>query len=1021
MWKALALWAALVSASGLAAQDSPAAPRSDTQITAPVAKPDPAVPFPTLPSSRPVNRYIGMRVEDIQVQGVSADQRVLEHLNELIVQKKGQPLDMRKVRESIHALYATGRIANIQLEADQTGPQDVTLIFRATPTYFIGALNVSGAPKRPTANQLIDSAKLHLGEPYTRAKADQAVQRMKSVMAENGYYESNVAYREAPRPDAQQMDIDFEVIPGPAAHIGKVIIEGEAGYTPAEIADIADLEPGHTVTAARLTKGLQKLRKRYSKKERLEAQISVVDKVYHEDSNTLDYVMRINRGPTVGIHVEGGAISTRKLKKYVPVYEEHAVDNDLLNEGRRNIRDYLQTKGYFDAEVNYTLQPEPEGRVHVVYLINRGPRHDLVKVELEGNKYFPDELIRERLQVQSASWLLSHGRFSQVMLTQDVDAIAGLYKANGFDQVQVKPEVIDDYRGNRGDMAVIYHITEGPQTRVASIKIEGNNTVPESELLPLMNTQDGQPYSQYNVALDQQEILNYYFNHGFPDVQFASSATPVNGDPKRMAVVYTITEGPQVFIDRILTSQLEFTRPYVVQRQFAIHPGDPLGQSDMLKTQKQLYDLGVFNEVQMGVQNPDGRAKYKDVLLQFQEAKRWTFNYGVGVEASTGQPGGTDTSQGTVNPEGRTGVSPRVSFEVTRINFRGLAHTLSFKTHVGRLQRRAVISYEAPRFWDRPDLRLTFTGFYDNSINVTTFTSQRLEGSMQLEQNVSRVTTLLYRFTYRLVKATDVVVSPDQIPLLSRPVRVGMPSFSYIRDKRDEPIDTHNGNYTTFDAGVASSAFGSEASFGRVIAQNSTYHPFRKKRWVFARNLRLGMAEPFASTVIPLPERFLAGGAGTLRGFALNQAGPRDVVTGFPLGGDALVINNLELRFPPLVLPFLGDNLSLAAFHDAGNVFRDTTTMFHSLFRWNQPQQENCRSSVPAVSSTCRFDYISHSLGMGFRYKTPIGPVRVDVGYNLNPTAYPVCTTFDAAGACSVTEPHRTRRFNFFFSIGQTF
>src|SRR5262249_20820420 len=160
-------------------------------------------------------------------------------------------------------------------------------------------------------------------------------------------------------------------------------------------------------------------------------------------------------------------------------------------------------------------------------------------------------------------------------------------------------------------------------------------------------------------------------------------------------------------------------------------------------------DLGIFSEVDTAVQNPEGAEREKSVLVDVQEAKRYTFNYGLGLEFQTGQP-----SVGTNQPQGATGVSPRVSFGVTRLNFRGRNHTVAFKFNVGRLQQRGLVSYDAPRWFNSPNWRLTFTAFYDNTLDVTTFTSERLEGTVQAEQIISKASTMDYRFTYRRVQAT---------------------------------------------------------------------------------------------------------------------------------------------------------------------------------------------------------------------------------------------------------------------------
>ncbi len=1006
-----------------------ATPLAEGQVSA-ASSPNP-VSVPVLPPLRALNSYQGINVKAIEFRGIKEDPRFLNHLRDLVMQPTGKPLDRQKIRQSLQALYATGRFADLHVEAQRDSPQELTLVFVAVPNYFIGSITSEGAPKRPADNQLVDSTKLQLGEVVTLAKLDQAIERMQSVLRENGFYQAKITVTENHRPDVQLTDLQFHVVPGEPAHIGQVTVEGDAGYTPADIAKLAKMEPGHTVTQERATRALQKLRKKFTKQNRLESQISITDRQYHADTNLLDYHFKIQRGPTVEINLEGASLSRGKLKRFVPVYEENAVDEDLLNEGRRNIRDYLQTQGYFDAKVNYNQDYiANKDHLNIVYDVDRGDKHDVVKVEIEGNKYFEDSLIRERLQVQPQSLILSHGRFSQAQMNEDVQSVLSLYRSNGFLQATVESQLKDDYQGKQGAMAVVYRVSEGTQTKVLHLTINGNSAFSTDEILGLLNTQAGQAYSESNIVLDRDAVLNFYFDKGFPNTQFEYKSVPTPGASNSMDVTYTISEGEQFFVDRVLMSQLEFTRPKVVQNQLKIKPGDPLSQSQLTKTQSALYDLGVFNEVKMAVQNPDGDAKYKDVLIQFQEAKRWTFNYGLGMEASTGQPSESTCQQLAEQGEsslacsqGRTGLSPRVSFDVSRINLRGLAHTLTFKSNIGRLQKRALISDETKRWMDHPNWTLRFTAFYDNSINVTTFTSERLEGSVQLEDVHSRVSRFLYQLNYRRVKASNVVVTADQIPLFSQPVRVGMPSFTYIRDKRDDPIDTHNGNFTTFDTGVAAKVIGSQASFGRFLVQNSTYHPFHRKlgksntSWVFARNARIGAEEPFANTVIPLPERFFAGGSSSMRGFALNQAGPRDLITGTPLGGNAVFVNSFELRTPPLVLPFVEDNLSFVFFHDAGNVFQDGQEMVQSLFRWHQPRREDCRAS--ATASQCSFAYMSQAVGTGVRYRTPIGPLRIDFGYNLNPTTYPAIEA-DANGQ-PVFASHTTRRINIFFSIGQTF
>jgi outer membrane protein insertion porin family len=981
---------------------------------------------PSPPVFNKVSDYEGLTISQIEIRGTSSGSRA--KLLESLPLKAGDVLDKAKLQQSIQTLYASGRFADIQAEAERTPDRHLNLVFSVTSNYFIGDINVEGAPGRPTENQIVNATKLQLGEQFTKQKMERGLQRVRTLLEEDGFYHAKISFNEELDSETQLATITIHISAGEEALIGAVTATGQPRYSPVEIRDIAHMHAGDPVSSDRLTTGLEKLRKKYQKQNRLLAQVAVTH-AYRPEKNEVDYTFNIDPGPVVTISVDGFHLSRRVIKKNIPVYEENALDDDLLNEGRRNLLDYLQTRGYFEAKVGIKKQTPQADSLQVTYVIDPGPLHKLVAIQFKGNEYFTSDVMLARMQVQRAGRLLSYGRYSQSLLASDQRGLEELYRANGFAQVKITPKVIDNYENLQNQLAVQMFIDEGPQTIVASLQIGGNNTLPTDELLPLLSTVEGQPYSDFNVSSDRDAILNYYFNHGFPNATFESTAKPVPDNAARMDVSFTIHEGQQIFVDQVLVSGLHYTRPYIVDRQLQVRPGAPVSQIDMLDTQRRLYDLGVFNQVDTAVQNPEGTGPNKNILVNVHEAKRYTFNYGVGLEVQTGTPSGSNA------PSGRTGVSPRVSFDVTRINFRGRDHTITFKSHVGRLQQRVLLSYDAPRWFNKENLRLTLTAFYDNTFDVSTFASKRLQGSIQAEQSVGRGSTLFYRFSYRKVQAANFAnnFSPNEVPLLSQPTRVGMPGFSYIRDHRDNPLESKKGSYVTFDSGVASSDFGSEADFSRLLVQYSTYYTFKKK-YVFARSTSIGVETPFRDTIIqspsqaveplppgqtliPLPERFFSGGGNSLRGFGLNQAGPRDLNSGFPVGGSGLFINNLELRFPPMLLPFFQDNLSFAVFHDAGNVFDTGHDMLHSLIHWKQRNPELCQQQ--STYQHCDFNYVSHALGVGVRYRTPVGPVRFDFGYNLNPPAFPSFVT--SATNQQIFQSRQASHFNVYFSIGQTF
>jgi len=985
------------------------APTSPAQAALPATTPasSPTSPASGLQLSSGLNSLQGLKVAMIQINGPGVDDAA--SLLPILPQKVNEPLDKYKVRQSVQALYNTGRFAEIQVEAQRNPAGEVVLAFDARENYFFGSILAEGSSTHPSDSQLINASKLNLGEQYTEEKIAAGIEGMQRALQENGYYQATIKPFYEWDARNQQVKVQFVIDRGKPARVGMINVGGSPGYSAEEVRNISKLRSGDKVTAARRTRALQRLRKRFQKQDRLEAQVTMTQRIYHPETNVLDYTFEINRGPVVDVKVEGAKLRRGLVKRFVPVFEENAVDDDLLNEGARNIRDYFQTKGYFDVKVTYEQKQDPATeRRTVIFHIARNQRHKLVELAIQGNHYFRREDLREQMLMQPAGGLLLYGLFSQSILAHDVQSIENLYRSNGFLQAKVTPQVQDNY-GKEGHIRVDLAVAEGTQTLVGKLTIEGNEALPEGQIRGLITASEGQPYSDSMVIADQSVILDEYYNFGFPKVKFDYTTQPEADNPNRIDVIYKVSEGPQVFVDKVLISGLNYTRPFIAEREIKIGSGDRLSQSQMLDSQRRLYDMGIFNEVGVAVQNPEGDATSKKVNFQLSEARRYTFNYGLGLEVQTGQPGST------TNPQGSTGVSGRVSFDVTRLNFRGRDHTITLKTRYGNLEKLALIGYGAPRLFDSQKLSLDFTTFYQQTNDVSTFTSKRLEGSASIKQELNRATTLLYRLIYRRVSTDNLVIDPNLVPLFSRAVRVGMPDFSYVRDTRDNPIDSLKGTFSTFDLGVASGIFGSQTNFTRVVVQNSSYYQFHKRRWVFARSTRIGVEEPFASTdFAPLPERFFAGGSTSHRGFGINQAGPRDLTSGFPLGGEALFLNNLELRTPPLPFPFVGNNLSAVVFHDMGNVFSTAGDMANSIFKFSQPNRSLC---LNPASGSCNFNYVAHAVGAGARYRTPIGPVSFDVGYNLNPPAFPI----SAPPSPAVPSSQVLKHFNFFFNIGQTF
>jgi outer membrane protein assembly complex protein YaeT len=943
----------------------------------------------------------------------------------------GEPFHGSEVARVIDALFATGRYQDIQVDARAEGNR-VVVRFITKETYFVGHVGILGPIADPPSRaQLVSTAKLDLGTPFRPELLEAAQKQIEQLFVANGLYEAKVSMGTSEDSATQEVNVNITVDPRHRAHYQAPVIQGNTKLPDATIIKatgwrVRFIGRWRQVTESLTNMGAQGIQRRYQKDDRLTATVALQGQDYDPETRRVRPKLEIEAGPKVEIKAIEAKVSKKLLRRYVPIFQEGVVDDDLLVEGARNLRDYFQSQGYTDADVTFRTLPVQEDVLTIEYVITQGTRQKLAHIAIQGNRYFSADTIRERMFLQPSSFRLRRGRFSDAFRRKDEDTITRLYRENGFRNVSVSSQIEDSYGGKSGQIGITITINEGPQWMVSKLSLEG---APESDrpaLFELITSTDGQPYSDVSIAADRADIVNFYRSRGYlsPAVEVKIAPAAV---PQQVLLAYRITPGEQRFVREILFSGLKATRLSYVKNNLLMANQGPLSFTAMRDSQRHLYDLGAFASVQAAVQNPGGTEAYKYVLLDFEEGRRYTLNVGVGAEI--GRIGGT-TSDLTA-PGGSTGFSPRVSIDLKRLNQWGLNHTIALQTIASTIEKKAALSYLWPRFQNTEGRSITFTALYDASRDVTTFSSRREEASVQVSQRLSKPTTVLFRYAYRRVSTNDVVIPALLVPLLVQPVRIGILSANLIQDRRDNSADAHRGLYNTLDVGVTSKVFGSQRSFLRIVGKNATYYPLTRNV-IFARQTTFGTILPFSTPaglndtdVVPLPERLFGGGDVSHRGFPQNQAGPRDVgtpagpggtattPTGFPLGGNALFFNTFELRFP-----LLGDNINGVVFHDAGNVYHNLSSL---SFRASQRNLQD-------------FDYMVHAAGFGIRYKTPVGPVRLDLAYSINPPSFvgfkgtlnellhcnPSVPADQLPSACR-GQTQSISHFQFFFSIGQAF
>lgn len=978
----------------------------------------------------------------------------------------GEPLQIMQVAASIRALYQTGDYADLRAVVFPEGG-GVRLDFVARENLYFSQILINGLKPPPTEASAVAAMQLSLGQTYHEQDLKDAEERLCDALREEGLYRAKISIEKRPYPETHQMDLIVNLVPGPRVRAKNIELINNTEYGDAELLAKFKVKPGSELTIARVQSGTERIRKFLEKTGHLSTRVSVRRGEFDAANDTLPLTLEVNEGPRVLVAVTGVKFSKRELKKIIPVYQEGSVDTDLLEEGKRNIRERMEREGYFDAKVEYSTatrdvqggKPGWKGSEQTItYSVERGSRHQLSRIEFNGNRYFSTDLLKSRLTISTVS-LFTRPRFSRRLMEADALSMQNLYVSNGFLSATVEGQVEEVNKGKNGGLIVHFNITEGKQTLVSSLQVEGMHSLTEAQIRDVLGALPGQPFSGINISSDRDNVLALYYNQGFPNATFSFTSEPdtspetqaaiarenarkekLTGEARKYAIeraepvklVYKIDEGPRIVVKRVFLTGYNHTHQRVIRREVKVKPGVPLREGDVVESQQKLYSLGIFNRVTIEPQNANGGDPEKDVVVLVEEAKRYTLAYGGGFEvqrlASTTDPTG-----------GEIQAAPRGILEVSKQNVTGRADSLTLKLRGSTIQGRALLAYNAPNTFNVTKLSFQATAYVEKTQDINTFSQTRYEGNLQLTDQVTSRTSLLFRYAFRKVTISNLNIPTEEVPLFNQPTLVSQFGMTYFHDTRDNPADATRGSFTTADIGVASTAINSSASFMRYFVQNSTYTPI-SRNWNFARSIRIGVLQPFANTIslafpaptqtplpqlIPLPERLFAGGGTSLRGFALNQAGPRDALTGFPIGGQAMLVLNQEIRFP-MKLPVIGTKLGGAIFYDVGNVYSRASRI---NIRWSPPKPV----FVPAypdqppgpfnptrcvANCTNELNYLSHTVGFGLRYGTPVGPIRIDLGYQLNPAEF-VIPCQNSRVFCQ-QGTHLTK-FQIFFNLGSSF
>ena len=927
-------------------------------------------------SEAAVTDYIGKTVVEIRLQSNGADLRD-PALLEVVETRPGSPLTMVEVRESMAHLFGLGLYHDVQVDASLR-ENGVVLLYNLIPAprfrrvVFEGSLGVPEAELRRIVVE-------RYGSSPSPARASQVIATLQTLYREHGYPNADISVRADSRRDTSDATMVIAIRPGPRARLAEIDIdvEGSPRQSPVELQKTLNLRPGDEYDGIELDERLLRYANTLRAEGYYEARVTHLPR-FIDDGDAVNVTLSVDTGPRVEIEFQGDPLTTSERNLLVPIAREHSVAEDLLEDSKFGIERHFRQRGFCNPRADYQ-RAESDGVLRVTFTITRGPQCLVEQAEVTGNTSITSADLAPLVMTKAGL------AFSDSTVGSDAMRIQGYYRQRGFAGVKVTSQVERrEPKSGSEYVRVRLLIAEGVRSMIDSVSFQGNTAISADTLRNAIRSMPGQPYFEPQISADGDAIAQLYLNGGYPEVTVQPSPKGI-GDGSKVDVHFTIHEGPQILIDHVLVVGNQRTSRETILREVQLKSGQPLSQQQEDETRRRLTELGLFRRVDISYLQLPGDQNHRDVVITVDEAPVTTIAYGGGVEG--GRRLVRSSEDGDAVEEFQ--VAPRGFFQVNRRNLFGKDRSLSLFASASFRPKSVSFGPGEP-----PPTDNSSYGFNEYLTRVT-FNERRIFGTetdatftAAIEQGVRssfdfnrrgataivtrRLTrTVLVSAHYgldntKLLNIKSNFAAQPEIDRLFPQVRLSSVSSSIIRDSRDDLLEPAAGTLIGADVELAARALGSEVGFIKTFWQGFNFRQFpRARSTVLALGARMGLATGFSRSVeregqiifvedIPASERFYAGGDTTVRGFTLDRLGTPDTIDqdGFPRGGHAMIVLNAEARIP------VRGGLGAVAFIDGGNVF--------------------------GIVNDIDLAELRGAVGLGLRYRSPVGPIRVDLGFKLD-------------------------------------
>ena len=903
-------------------------------------------------------------------------------LVDLVETQPGRPLSLPDVRETITHLYSLGRFQDVRVEATEAPNGAVSLLYSLVPVHAVERVEFAGVLGL-SASLLRDTVDDRFGRAPQIGRAAEVIRTLERLYEDRGYFNASIRAESVELHDPDRTILTFEIAAGPQARIRNIEISGDPRTTREDLLARLGVAPGDAYERVRLQQRLTDYADRLKKRGHLQASASHSPRI-SDDGTAADLTLDVQAGPLVNVTFAGDPLPTARRDELAPFRREGSVDEDLLEDSAQRLREYLRQQGFWKADVTFDPR-ESEGKLDIVFTVRKGPVYRVAAegVEVAGNKAVRIEELRPLIVPKPGEpYVSSH-------LDATVGAIVLLYRTRGFAWVDVKTAENEvPSQGGYGTAVVrpAIAITEGPRAVVGNITVAGAAALREEEIRRAANLQSGTAYYEPTIRSARDAVQLEYLNLGFASAQ-VTIGQAVSEDRSRVDLTISIAEGLQTLVDHVIVVGNQRTSDDVIRREVVLRPGAPLGLRDLLESRRRLSQLGLFRRFDIR-ELEHGPASRRDVLVTVEEAPATTLGYGGGLELNRRLRAGGASGEA----EERIELAPRGFFDIGRRNLGGKNRSVNLFMRVslrprdapddptadgrgfGFSEYRVVGTYREPRafHWNAD---WTVTGAFEQGVRSSfNFTRKGVTG--ELVRRLTPTIRTSVRYSLGTTRTFDERLQEDEQSRIDRlfpQVRLSIFSTAIARDTRDDVVEPTRGAFLSGETSMATRGLGGQVGFLKTYLQGYWFKRLFASGVVFATRASAGLADGFPREAqpvddqgrpiegppeiiedLPASERFFAGGDTTIRGFALDTVGVPKTISqrGFPRGGNGVLILNAELRVP------VWKEIGAAFFVDGGNVWERVTDFDVSELRG--------------------------SVGFGLRYRSPIGPVRIDLGFKMD-------------------------------------